>query len=282
MGWIEKERKTSLEAFPIHGLFFLDGDIIAAFLGLKHGESPTFNPDWLKGHKLPKIEFPSGEAFDVWESSPEAEATVHLFGEMDLAYRATRNEAFSEAQEISELIGYGVRTRGEQQLDVWSREDDEHFTLTYDNDDRRIINVERLREAVEPPIHPAHILINDEIRAQLPPLYANEHMGLEALAPVKYFAPAANWTWYATEASAQMIDDTYKPLREIDLKDPQVQDVIFFGLVIGFEIELGYFTLAELQSIHGGLELPIERDLYYQPQSLRELQKLHHQERNDR
>jgi len=73
-------------------------------------------------------------------------------------------------------------------------EDDERFTLTYDNTERHLVNVERLTEPVEPPIHPAHILITDEIRAKLPALYANEKIGLEALAPVKYFSPAAGWT----------------------------------------------------------------------------------------
>lgn len=264
-------------------MFFLDGDLLARLLALKHGdvETPIFNPAWLKGQKSPMIEFPSGEIFDVWASSPEAEATIHLFGEMDLSYRSTRDEVLAHAQRIAEVIGYAVRPRGETQVDVWSADDEERFTLTYDNSDRRLVNVERLTEAVESPIHPAHNLITDEIRAKLPPLYANEKIGLDAIAPVKYFSPAAGWTWYASEASALMQDDTYQPLAEVDLNDPHLQDVIFFGLVSGFEIELGYFTLAELQSAHGGFGLPIERDLYYQPKSLRELQAMHRRERGE-
>ncbi len=38
MAWIEKERTSSLENFPIHGLFFLDGDILAQLWMLKYGE----------------------------------------------------------------------------------------------------------------------------------------------------------------------------------------------------------------------------------------------------
>lgn len=283
MAWVEKERKTSLDEFPIHGLFFLDGDVVARFLALKYAdeESFNFNSAWLQGHKSARIELPSGTSFEAWESSPEAEATIHLFGEMDMSYRSTRDEALAHAKNIAEVLGYAVRARGETQLDVWSVEDDERFTLTYDNADRRLINVERLTEAVEPPVHPAHILLNDEIKAKLPPLYANEQLGLEAIAPVKYFSPAAGWTWYATEAAALMADDSYQPLSEIDLKNPQVQDVIFFGLVIGFEIELGYFTLSELQSAHGGLGLPLERDLYYEPKTLHELQTMHRRERGE-
>ena len=281
MSWVEKRASTSFDELPIHGLHFLDGDILARLLTLKYGavETPFFNPNWLKNQKLPQVEFPSGLSFDVWESSPEAEATVHLFGEMDLSYRSTRGEALSHAQRIAEVIGYAVRARGAALLDVWSAEEDERFTLTYDNEDRRMVNVEPLTEAVQPPVHPAHMLMTDEIKAKLPPLYANEQIGMEAVAPVKYFSPAAGWTWYASEAAALMEDSTYQPLPDVDLNDPKLQDVIFFGLVIGYEIEVGYFSLAELQSAHGGLGLPIERDLYYEPQTLRELQAQHRRER---
>jgi hypothetical protein len=72
---------------------------------------------------------------------------------------------------------------------------------------------------------------------------------------VKYFTPDSNWTWYASE---------YDP-----------NEGIFFGLVSGFAVELGLFSLEELKDIRGGLNLPIERDLYYEPKTLRELMKQH-------
>ncbi|MCB9112229.1 MAG: DUF2958 domain-containing protein [Anaerolineales bacterium] len=99
-----------------------------------------------------------------------------------------------------------------------------------------------------------HELLPKEIRTILPPLYANEEIGLAALALVKFFTPDSNWTWYASE---------------FDGKD------IFFGLVSGLELELGYFALSELEEARGLLGLPIERDLYFQPKSLQELMKLH-------
>lgn len=68
----------------------------------------------------------------------------------------------------------------------------------------------------------------------------------------KFFTPDANWTWYAVSAS----------------RDPDTGDVQFFGLVDGLELELGYFWLSELQQVRGGLGLPVERDLYWQPQTL--------------
>lgn len=93
-------------------------------------------------------------------------------------------------------------------------------------------------------------LLTKEIREALPELYANEEKGLDALARVKFFTPDSNWTWYATE---------------FDGND------IFFGLVIGLEMELGYFSLRELREARGPLGLPIERDLHFEPQPLHHL-----------
>ena len=129
---------------------------------------------------------------------------------------------------------------------------------------------------------PARKLITNEIRANLPPLYTNDEIGLEALAWVKYFTPDAGWTWYASEASALLDDDTYQPLSEVNLSDPHLEDVIFFGLVSGFEVELGYFALSELQGVSGALGLSVERDRYYQPKRLRELQEQHRREHSGR
>ena len=69
----------------------------------------------------------------------------------------------------------------------------------------------------------------------------------------------AQWTWYASEFDGE---------------------AIFFGLVIGFEIELGYFSLKEMREVKGPLGLPIERDLYYNPKTLGELMERHRRERN--
>lgn len=104
----------------------------------------------------------------------------------------------------------------------------------------------------------AHELLPDEIREKLPKLYETEEIGLLAVAIVKYFSPDGGWTWYASE---------------FDGED------IFFGLVDGFETELGYFSLSELQEIRGSLGLPIERDLYYQPKTLKDLIELHKKQR---
>ena len=113
------------------------------------------------------------------------------------------------------------------------------------------------RPEMEPPPTGKNLL-DPESREKLPPLYSGEEQGLDAPALVKFFTPDSNWTWYASEFDG---------------------DDIFFGLVIGFAIEFGYFSLAELQNVRGPMRLPIERDLHFEPKSLRELRDQHKQER---
>ena len=43
------------------------------------------------------------------------------------------------------------------------------------------------------------LLLTKADRRALPPLGANEELGLAALARVKFFTPASSWTWYASE-----------------------------------------------------------------------------------
>ncbi len=70
----------------------------------------------------------------------------------------------------------------------------------------------------------------------------------------KFFTPDSSWTFYATE---------------FDGED------IFFGWIVGFEKELGYFSLAEMTAARGPLGLPIERDIHFTPTKLSEVKKLH-------
>src|SRR4051812_10878359 len=93
-------------------------------------------------------------------------------------------------------------------------------------------------------------LLTQEIRDKLPALYSQDGKGEDAVAQVKFFTPDAGWTWYASEFDGE---DT------------------FFGVVVGHERELGYFSLRELETTRAGmLKLPIERDLYWTPRALRE------------
>jgi hypothetical protein len=115
-------------------------------------------------------------------------------------------------------------------------------------------------------------LLDSKTRARLPELYSQEEKGLDALAQVKYFTPDANWTWYASEGSP-VDEEGY-----VDTANEKV-DFLFFGLVSGLELELGYFSLAELEDVRGPLGLPIERDEDFEPKTLRELKAMHEQQR---
>ncbi len=250
MSWSEKKQPSPFDTSPIEGLFFLDGDVLALIVGTR----------WTEGQKYSMIAFPSGMECSLWESGdPKSEAIVHLFGEMDLAYRSNRDEAFKSANYIGEQCGYAVQQVGKDKLGVWGHTDDEHLLITYDNGERRMVDVERVKgRPEERPTPPALELMNDAIREQLPPLYSNEKTGMNAVAPVKYFTPDGGWTWYASEFDGA---DT------------------FFGLVSGLEIELGYFSLSELQGVRGSLGLPVERDIYYEPKTLQELMDWHKKQR---
>ena len=98
-------------------------------------------------------------------------------------------------------------------------------------------------------------LLTPELRQQLPPLYAQEH-ARDPIVCAKFFTPSSSWTWYVTEGSAE--DDPDNP-------DQGEEDFIFFGFVIGFEKEWGYFSLNEMESARGPFGLSIDRDLYFTP-----------------
>jgi hypothetical protein len=102
-------------------------------------------------------------------------------------------------------------------------------------------------------------LLTQEIRRKLPPLYAQESKGGEAIVHLKLFTPDSSWSWYITEGS---------PIQD---ESGQEVDFHFFGLVEGHEKELGYVALSELASVRGPLGLPVERDLHWQPKTLEEI-----------
>ena len=83
----------------------------------------------------------------------------------------------------------------------------------------------------------------------------------------RFFTPDAGWTWYAIEGS---------PVDESGYYDTRKEkvDFLFFGLVSGIEVELGYFSLSELTRVRGAFGLPVERDLYFEPTRLSEVKTL--------
>ncbi len=93
-------------------------------------------------------------------------------------------------------------------------------------------------------------LLPDYIRRQLPPIYAQEELGEDAVVHIHFFVAGGRGDWWITEGS------------------PEDDDFIMFGLCdLGFP-ELGYVSLNELESV--GV---VERDLYWKPKTLGEVRE---------
>lgn len=75
---------------------------------------------------------------------------------------------------------------------------------------------------------------------------------MNQLVVAKFFDPTGSWTWYLMN------------------QDPADLDYLW-GIVKGFEIELGSFSLSELSSVKGALGLGIERDKYFTPVPAKEI-----------
>jgi hypothetical protein len=96
-----------------------------------------------------------------------------------------------------------------------------------------------------------HKLLTKEILNRIPALRGQEGLGEDAIVHVKFFSPYSGWTWYATE---------YDPA-----------DGTFFGYVVGFEAEWGYFSFEELAEARFAGRVPaVERDCYFDPAPVRE------------
>ena len=83
----------------------------------------------------------------------------------------------------------------------------------------------------------------------MPVLYSQENEP-DLIVRVKFDLPWAEWSWWGIEFDGS---DT------------------FFGLVDGYEQELGYFSLSELEAFRGPGGLCVERDLYFDPTPLSNL-----------
>ena len=237
MPWYHKEQLTPFDGQPIEGLEFLYGDALA-----RH-----FGQEWVQARKYPVIHFPSGFIRELLEQ-PQGRA-VHLFGSLALPQTGSRDEAYASIHDVAQEYGYDLARQGETGLIILNPYTGRGYRLQYDKRHRRLVNISHFpQEAME--------LLPGDIRAALPPLYANEQKGMEAVAPVKFFSPDSSWTWYPTE---------------FDGED------LFFGLASGFDVELGYFSVNELERVRGPLGLAVERDLYFEPQTLRELQRYERQ-----
>jgi hypothetical protein len=96
----------------------------------------------------------------------------------------------------------------------------------------------------------AELSSNKDLLSILPPLYAQDELGDDAIAYIKLLQPDIDWLWFVTEWDSEDI---------------------MFGLVFGFEKELGYISLSEL------IASDVQIDLEFRPTSLKEI-KLTYQE----
>ena len=96
-------------------------------------------------------------------------------------------------------------------------------------------------------------LIAKDIVNKIPNLYETENQE-EKICYVKLFLPNSNWTWY---------------IIELDKHDENT----CYGLVDGFEKELGYFSLKELANIIDSLGVKVERDISFKPTKLETILK---------
>jgi hypothetical protein len=95
-----------------------------------------------------------------------------------------------------------------------------------------------------------HKFITKQIEKALPALYSQENVE-DPIVVAKWFSPYSNWRWFAIEFDGV---DT------------------FFGLVQGFEVELGNFSKAEMETaVFRGILPAVERDLSWQPKPLSEV-----------
>ena len=92
----------------------------------------------------------------------------------------------------------------------------------------------------------ARLLANGALRCQA--ALADPDTTIDFLPVVKLFTPDAGCTWLLTEIDPEDTD------RAFGLCD----------LGLGFP-ELGYVSLAELSTVRGSLNLPVERDLHFVP-----------------
>ena len=99
----------------------------------------------------------------------------------------------------------------------------------------------------------AYTYVPEDVRPTLPRLYASEGES-DPTVWLKLFTPDANWSWYVIEWDGE------------DL---------CFGFVVGHDQELGYFSLADIREVRGGLGLPVERDLYFTPCPLSAVRQRH-------
>lgn len=130
MSWFSKEQATPFDMRPIEGLFFVDGDMYSVVVERENR----------LGLKYPKISFPSGRAYEVYERE-EQQVWVHLFGEVAVPLFADRDRAFRHLQTLItplDKIAYFVHPFEADGVLIWGKTERERVLVSYDQS-RQII-----------------------------------------------------------------------------------------------------------------------------------------------
>ena len=97
-------------------------------------------------------------------------------------------------------------------------------------------------------------LFPPELRKVLPPLQGQEGVR-DPIVYIKFLARNLGWTWYVTEGS------------------PEDDEFIFFGFVVGDEMEWGQFSLSGLNGPFSPFNHFVQRDPDFKPMCLSEVLK---------
>ncbi len=96
-------------------------------------------------------------------------------------------------------------------------------------------------------------LLNKTCLKGVPKLYEQDGKGDEAIVHLKFYIDS--WTWYLTE---------------LDQETGQAFGKVFSSMCP--DGELGYFSLPELSNLRGSVGHGVERDRYWEPKPLSEVQ----------
>ena len=110
--------------------------------------------------------------------------------------------------------------------------------------------------------------LNDQLASALPPLYATDNVPLtNKLVVCKFYmsTESNDWVWYVFEGSR--LNDYERETDGCLIKN----DYKFFGMVHGFENEMGYFLLSELLDVRnpqtGKLLVKLDPTIFLEPYS---------------
>lgn len=237
MPWYRKEQSSPFHNSQIPGLQYLHGDIIAK----------RYHQKWAEGKKYPLITFPSGVTREVHRDETTQTVLVHIFDGLHITYFGNRDDAAKQAFRQGREHGYLVSAGSLDSFIVADPYTSRRYELLFDEAEGHLANI-----VIYPTTVPE--LLDATARALLPPLRHTREFDLDAIAPIKFYSAVAHWTWYPTEFDG---------------------DDIFFGLVSGYEVEYGIFSLTELEEVNSDQYLQVQRDLDFTPTSLRVLEALH-------